>query len=86
VGAYDPASIRRLKRERDGIIYVAGSGQLVRALLAEGLVDDLHLFVYPVALGEGEKFWSEGNGPTRLALKSQGAYDNGVVHQAYGPA
>jgi dihydrofolate reductase len=50
------------------------------------LVDDLHLFVYPVALGEGEKFWSEGNGPTRLALKSQGAYDNGVVHQAYGPA
>ena len=30
-------------------IYVSGSGTLVRGLLADGLVDDLHLFVYPVA-------------------------------------
>ena len=57
LGAYDPDAIRRLKEERDGVIYISGSGQLVRALLAEGLVDDLHLFVYPIALGEGEKFW-----------------------------
>ena len=86
LGPYDPAEIRRLKRERDGVIYISGSGQLVRALLSEGLVDDLHLFVYPVALGKGERFWSEGNGPTRLVLKAQDAYNNGVVHQAYGPA
>ncbi|MGH3383112.1 MAG: dihydrofolate reductase family protein [Nocardioidaceae bacterium] len=86
LGAYDPDAIRRLKDERDGVIYISGSGQLVRALLAEGLVDELHLFVYPIALGEGEKFWSEGTGPTRLALKVQDVYDNGVVHLAYGPA
>jgi dihydrofolate reductase len=86
LGPYDPAAIRRLKEERDGVIYISGSGQLVRALLAEGLVDDLHLFVYPIALGEGEKFWSEGDGATRLALKAQDVYGNGVVHLAYGPA
>jgi dihydrofolate reductase len=86
VGPYDPEVIRRLKEEREGIIYISGSGQLVRALLSDGLVDDLHLFVYPIALGEGEKFWSEGSGPTRLALKAQEVYDNGVVHLAYGPA
>ena len=86
LGAYDPAAIRRLKHERDGVIYISGSGQLVRALLSEGLVDELHLFIYPVALGEGEKFWGEGGGPTRLVLKAQDVYDNGVVHQAYGPA
>jgi dihydrofolate reductase len=86
LGAYDPAAIRRLKRDRDGVIYVSGSGQLVRALLSEGLVDELHLFVYPLALGEGEKFWGEGSGPTRLVLKAQDVYDNSVVHQAYGPA
>src|SRR6478672_13006284 len=59
--AYDAAAIRRLKRERDGVIYISGSGQLVRALLSEGLVDELHLFVYPVALGKGAKLWSEDN-------------------------
>ena len=85
LGPYDPEAIRRLKHERDGVIYVSGSGQLVRALLAEGLVDELHLFVYPIALGEGERFWHEGEGPTRLALRAQDVYANGVVHLAYGP-
>jgi dihydrofolate reductase len=86
LGPYDPDAIRSLKRERAGVIYVSGSGRLVRALLAEGLVDELHLFVYPVALGEGERFWREGEGPTRLALTGHDVYANGVVHLCYGPA
>jgi dihydrofolate reductase len=86
LGGYDPQAIRRLKEERDGVVYVSGSGQLVRALLAEGLVDELHLFVYPIALGEGEKFWRDGEGPHRLRLRAHGVYDNGVVHLCYGPA
>ena len=86
LGSYDPAVIRRLKDEREGLIYISGSGQLVRALLAEGLVDELHLFVYPVALGEGEKLWTGDSGPVRLRLQAQESYDNGVVHLSYGPA
>ena len=86
LGGYDPDVIRRLKDETDGVLYVSGSGTLVRALLADGLVDDLHLFVYPVALGAGARLWSEGEGPTRLRLKDVGRYDNGVVHLVYGPA
>jgi len=86
LGAYDPAAIRRLKDERDGVIYISGSGQLVRALLSDGLVDELHLFVYPVALGEGEKFWGDAGGPTRLVLQAHDVYTNGVVHHAYVPA
>ena len=86
LGAYDPDAIRTLKEEREGVIYVSGSGRLVRALLAEGLVDELHLFVYPVALGEGARFWRESEGPTRLALTAQDVYANGVVHLCYGPA
>jgi dihydrofolate reductase len=85
-GAYDADALGRLKADRDGVIYVSGSGRLVRALLADGLVDELHLFVYPVALGEGERLWSQGEGPTRLALLAHDVYDNGVVHLAYGPA
>jgi dihydrofolate reductase len=85
LGPYDPEAIRQLKQERDGVIFISGSGRLVRGLLAERLVDDLHLFVYPIALGSGEKFWRDGEA-TRLALKAHDVYDNGVVHLGYGPA
>jgi dihydrofolate reductase len=49
------------------------------------LVDELHLFVYPVALGAGRRLWGESNDSTRLALKAHEAYDNGVVHLTYAP-
>lgn len=86
VGGYDADVIRRLKDEREGTIYVSGSGRLVRAMIADGLVDELHLFVYPVALGAGDRFWAEGAGATTLALLGSDVYDNGVVHLSYGPA
>lgn len=86
LGAYDPDVIRKLKDEVDGVIYVSGSGTLVRALLADGLVDDLHLFVYPIALGKGKRLWGDGVEATKLALKEQEVYANGVVHLDYGPA
>jgi dihydrofolate reductase len=86
IGAYDPEVIRRLKAEREGVLYVSGSGMLVRALLAEGMVDELHLFVYPIALGAGERLWRDDEGPTKLALLAHDVYANGVVHLSYGPA
>ena len=46
IGPYDPDAIRSLKDEVDGDLYVSGSGTLVRAMLADGLVDELDLFVY----------------------------------------
>ena len=86
LGAYDADRIRRLKDEVDGTIYVSGSGELVRGLLKDGLLDELHLFVYPVAMGQGAHLFGDGVDPTKLALKTSDVYDNGVVHLAYGPA
>ncbi|MBJ8348890.1 dihydrofolate reductase family protein [Antrihabitans sp. YC2-6] len=86
LGSYDAEAIKKLKDETDGTIYISGSGTLVRALLTDGLVDDLHLFVYPVALGKGERLFAEGSDATKLALKEHETYANGVVHLAYGPA
>jgi dihydrofolate reductase len=86
LGTYDPDVIRKLKDETDGSIYISGSGTLVRALLEDGLVDDLHLFVYPVALGQGQRLWRDRADATRLALKGHDVYGNGVVHLDYGPA
>ena len=84
LGAYDADAIRRLKQEHDGVIYVSGSGQLVRQLVRDGLIEEIHLFVYPVSLGRGDRFWAEGE-QTTLALKDHDVYDNGVVHLCYGP-
>jgi dihydrofolate reductase len=85
LGAYDAEAIRRLKESTDGTVYVSGSGRLVRGLLADGLVDELHLFVYPIALGAGDRLFADGDGPHRLALLASDVYANGVVHLAYGP-
>jgi len=86
LGAYDPNAIRRLKDDTEGSIYVSGSGRLVRGLLADGLVDELHLFVYPVGLGEGPYLVPPGTPKLALGLLSATPYENGVVHLTYGPA
>src|SRR5881392_2681562 len=80
VGPYDPDSIRRLKDEVDGDLYVSGSGTLVRALLADGLVDELHLFVYPVTRGSGPRLFPEDAVPAALSLARSDSYDNGVIY------
>jgi dihydrofolate reductase len=85
LGPYDPRAIRDLK-DRAGGLYVSGSGTLVRALLADGLVDELHLLVYPIVLGSGARLFPDGGPRTRLTLASQEAFDNGVLHLTYAPA
>ncbi len=85
LGAYDPQAIRKLKDEV-GSIHISGSGTLVRALLADGLVDELHLLVYPIVLGSGSKLCPDGAQCTPLALAGQEAFDNGVLHLTHPPA
>ncbi len=86
VGPYSAGAIRALKDRVDGDLYVSGSATLVRALLADGLVDELHLFVFPLALGKGLRLFPEGISPIKLALGGSDAYDSGVVHLTYLPA
>jgi dihydrofolate reductase len=85
VGAYDPEAIRRLKDDVGGDLYVSGSGTLVRAMLADGLVDELHLFVYPLTRGAGPRLFPEQAAPSKLSLAATESYDNGVVYTAYRP-
>jgi dihydrofolate reductase len=84
LGPYDADVLRDLK-DRVGTVYITGSGTLVRALLADGLVDELHLFLYPVVLGSGGKLFPEGTQHTALTLAHEQAFDNGVLHLTYAP-
>jgi dihydrofolate reductase len=86
IGPYDPNTIRSLKDEVDGDLYVSGSGTLVRAMLDDGLVDELHVFVYPLTRGAGPRLFPEDAPPRNLALAACESYDNGVVYLAYRPA
>ncbi len=85
IGPYDPGVIRSLKNEVDGDLYVSGSGTLVRAMLADGLVDELHLFVYPLTRGSGPRLFPDEVAAGTLSLAACESYENGVVYLAYRP-
>jgi dihydrofolate reductase len=86
LGPYRAEVIRDLKDRVDGGIYVSGSGTLVRALLADGLVDELHLFVFPLAQGSGTRLVADNGPAIKLALAGSQAYSNGALHLTYRPA
>jgi dihydrofolate reductase len=85
VGPYDPGTIRGLKEEVDGDLYTSGSGTLVRAMLADGLIDELHLFVFPLTRGAGPRLFAEEAAPGNLSLAACEPYENGAVYLAYRP-
>jgi dihydrofolate reductase len=85
LGAYRAEAIRDLKTRVDGDLYVSGSGMLVRAMLDDGLVDELHLFVFPLTLGKGQRLFADGGPAAKFALAGTEAYEGGVLHLTYRP-
>jgi dihydrofolate reductase len=85
LGPYDAEAIRQLKGDLDGDLYVSGSGTLVRALIADRLADELHLFVYPLTRGIGPRLFTDDAAPHKLSLADSASYENGVVYLSYKP-
>ena len=80
VGPYDPSTISKLKDDVDGDLYVSGSATLVRAMLADGLVDGLHLFVFPLTRGSGPRLFPDGAAPAKFELAASESYGNGALY------
>ena len=79
--------VEALKNEPgDGTISVAGSVSVLRELLAAKLVDELHLFVHPVAVRKGIRLFADADTSIPLALLSCAAFKSGTVHLVYGPS
>jgi dihydrofolate reductase len=79
--------VSKLREEVDGDILVAGSAQLVQGLLENGLVDALHLMVFPVVLGAGKRLFGETSDKRTLRLTDvRTVGDDGVTIQVYEPA
>jgi dihydrofolate reductase len=75
-------SVRALKAQPGKNILMDGSSQLLHALLAHDLVDELHLTMYPLALGSGKRVLPNGVHAT-FGLTSATPYPTGVVGLHY---
>jgi dihydrofolate reductase len=75
--------VSKLKRGLDGDIYVHGSAQLAQTLIANDLVDELHLMVFPVVLGTGKRLFGETSDKKRLQLASSKTVGDGVAILIY---
>jgi dihydrofolate reductase len=77
------AAVRKVRDEVDGDIVVHGSGQLVQTLLEHDLVDRLHLMVFPVVLGAGQRLFGETTEKKPLKLVSSETVGDGVTVAVY---
>ena len=80
------AEIAELKRQPGQNIGMTGSATLVSSLLRQGLLDELHLFVFPVVLGSGKRLFSEPGDKLPLKLIDSVTFGTGAVHLTYANA
>ena len=75
--------VNRLKDATDGSIIRYGGVRFARALLKNDLVDELHVDVYPLILGEGQPLFADLTERSNLQLKKTEKYDSGTVMLHY---
>jgi dihydrofolate reductase len=75
-------AVTQLKQQRGKDIVVYGGATFVSALIEHDLIDELNIFVNPVAIGRGMRIFQD-----RKALRLTGstAYSSGVVINTYQP-
>ena len=72
-------------RDRHREIHVIGSIDFARTLVAEGLFDQLNLWVYPIVLGAGKRLFPDDGPPAALEpLGAEPASEKGAVLLRYG--
>lgn len=76
------AELTELKKNHH--LGTTGSATLVRWMLEQGLVDELHLLVHPIIVGKGKKLFDDGE-TVPLTLVSSTAFSTGVLHLVYSP-
>ncbi len=78
-------AITALKNEPGADIGVSGSVSVIRRLLDEGLLDELHLLVHPIAVRKGLRLFDECDTTLPLSLIKSETFTTGVLYLVYGP-
>jgi dihydrofolate reductase len=79
------AAVGGLKAKPGGELQVHGSGNLVRWLVDNHLVDEITLLTYPVVVGQGTRLFPDTGPDTALELVESRATPSGVSIQVYRP-
>jgi dihydrofolate reductase len=80
------AAVRELKAQPGGELQVHGSGELIRWLLENDLVDEMTLIVVPVILGQGTSLFPQTGPDLALDMVESRVDSNGVAVQVFRPA
>jgi dihydrofolate reductase len=80
------AAVAKLKEQPGEDILIYGSGALVNTLLAQNLIDEYRLMIYPLVLGRGKRFFRDDNERTSLTLKRTETAATGVTMLVCEPA
>jgi dihydrofolate reductase len=75
--------ITRLKAADGPEIQVPGSSNLIQTLLKHNLVDEMHLWIFPVAIGRGKRLFGEGSHPSGFKLIDCRTSTTGVIIATY---
>ena len=78
--------VSKLKEKVRGDILVSGSAKLVQTLIANDLVDQLNLMVFPVILGSGKRLFGETKDLKTLQLAESKTVGDGIAIMIYKPA
>jgi dihydrofolate reductase len=78
--------VEKLKQEIDGDIYIHGSRRLVQELIEADLVDEVHMMIFPVILGTGDRMYGETSDKKAMRLKESRTVGEGVVILIYETA
>src|SRR4051812_20285646 len=79
------SAVAALKREGEGYLLVLGSPELVRTLLAHGLIDELRLMIDPVVVGGGKRLFADDGVLHTLRLADSTVTTTGAVMTTYLP-
>ena len=79
-------AVAALKQGDGPQLQVHGSADLMQTLLRHGLVDEFHLWVFPVVLGSGKRLFADGTVAAGLRLVDSVVCSTGVVIGTYEPA
>lgn len=74
------AALRRLKKEDGPDLLIQGSGELIQTLLANGLIDEIRLMIFPLLLGKGKRLFDGGAMPGRLQARQVAGHDHRRHH------
>ncbi|MDF9620237.1 dihydrofolate reductase family protein [Pseudomonas entomophila] len=77
------AAVGRLKQQDGAQLLTQGSGELVRQLLAAGLVDELRLLIHPLLLGRGKRLFGDDAQAAAFTLRESAVSPSGVLIAHY---